>query len=222
MKAIEWVQGKVRILDQTKLPHEEVYLELSHYRELAQVITEIRIGGAPAIGIAAAYGLALGAQEIEAKSKEEFLEKLDSISKTLATTRPTARNLFWAFERMNRVAQASKDVAQIKTTLLDEARRIDQENDEADKLIGELGSELIQDGFTILKHCNTGSLATAGYGMALSVIKKARQQGKGIRVYITEPRPLLQGAKLTTWELVKAAIPATLITDSMAGYFLSQ
>ena len=170
MKAIEWVQGKVRILDQTKLPHEEVYLDLSHYRELAQVITEMRIGGAPAIGIAAAYGLALGAQEIEAKSKEEFLEKLDSISKTLATTRPTARNLFWAFERMNRVAQ-------IKTTLLDEARRIDQENDEADKLIGEFGSELIQDGFTILKHCNTGYLATAGYGTALSVIKKARQQG---------------------------------------------
>jgi methylthioribose-1-phosphate isomerase len=222
MKAIEWVHGKVRILDQTKLPHEEVYLELSHYQEVASAIKEMRIRGAPALGIAAAYGLALGAQQIEAKSKDEFLEKLKPISEVLAATRPTARNLFWALGRMNQAARASEEVAQIKAALLDEARRIEQQNEEADRLIGRFGAELIQDGFTILTHCNTGSLATAGYGTALGVIKTATEQGERLKVYATETRPLLQGARLTTWELLKADIPVTLITDSMAGHFMSQ
>jgi methylthioribose-1-phosphate isomerase len=220
MKAIEWVQGKIRLLDQTRLPWEEVFLELSDYRELPQAIKQMRIRGAPAIGLAAAYGLALGAQEIEAKSKEEFLKKLDSMAQTLAATRPTARNLFWALERMNRAAQAV-DVAQIKAALLDEARKIERENEEADKLIAAFGAELIRDGFTILTHCHTGSLATAGYGTALGVIKEAQKQGKRIRVYVTETRPLLQGARLTTWELMREGIPVTLITDSMAGHFLN-
>jgi len=219
MKAIEWVQGKIRLLDQTRLPWDEVFLELSDYRELLQAIKEMRIRGAPGIGLAAAYGMALGAQGIEAKSKEEFLKELDSVAQTLAATRPTARNLFWALERMNRAAQAG-DVAQIKAALLNEAREIERENEEADKLIAAFGAELIRDGFTVLTHCHTGSLATAGYGTALGAIKEAAKQGKRIRVYATETRPLLQGARLTTWELMTEGISVTLITDGMAGHFL--
>jgi len=219
MKAIEWVQGKIRLLDQTRLPWDEVFLELSDYRELPQAITQMRIRGAPTIGLAAAYGMALGAQGIEAKSKAEFLKELDSVAQTLAATRPTARNLFWALERMNRAAQAG-DVAQIKAALLNEARKIERENDEADKLIAAFGAELIRDGFTVLTHCHTGSLATAGYGTALGAIKEAEKQGKRIRVYVTETRPLLQGARLTTWELMREGISVTLITDGMAGHFL--
>ena len=219
MKAIEWVQGKIRLLDQTRLPWDEVFLELSDYRELLQAIKEMRIRGAPGIGLAAAYGMALGAQGIEAKSKEEFLKELDSVAQTLAATRPTARNLFWALERMNRAAQAG-DVAQIKAALLDEARKIERENEEADKLIAAFGAELIRDGFTVLTHCHTGSLATAGYGTALGAIKATAKQGKRIRVYATETRPLLQGARLTTWELMTEGISVTLITDGMAGHFL--
>ncbi len=219
MKAIEWVQGKIRLLDQTRLPWDEVFLELSDYRELPQAIKQMRIRGAPTIGLAAAYGMALGAQGIEAKSKEEFLKELDSVAQTLAATRPTARNLFWALERMNRAAQAG-DVAQIKAALLNEARKIERENEEADKLIAAFGAELIRDGFTVLTHCHTGSLATAGYGTALGAIKEAEKQGKRIRVYVTETRPLLQGARLTTWELMREGISVTLITDGMAGHFL--
>ena len=219
MKAIEWVQGKIRLLDQTRLPWDEVFLELSDYRELPQAIKQMRIRGAPTIGLAAAYGIALGAQGIEAKSKEEFLKELDSVAQTLAATRPTARNLFWALERMNRAAQAG-DVAQIKAALLNEAREIERENEEADKLIAAFGAELIRDGFTVLTHCHTGSLATAGYGTALGAIKEAAKQGKRIRVYATETRPLLQGARLTTWELMTEGISVTLITDGMAGHFL--
>jgi len=219
MKAIEWVQGKIRLLDQTRLPWDEVFLELSDYRELLQAIKEMRIRGAPGIGLAAAYGMALGAQGIEAKSKEEFLKELDSVAQTLAATRPTARNLFWALERMNRAAQAG-DVAQIKAALLNEAREIERENEEADKLIAAFGAELIRDGFTVLTHCHTGSLATAGYGTALGAIKATAKQGKRIRVYATETRPLLQGARLTTWELMTEGISVTLITDGMAGHFL--
>ena len=222
MKAIEWVQGKIRLLDQTRLPWEEVFLELSDYRELLQAIKQMRIRGAPAIGLAAAYGMALGAQEIEAKSKEEFLRELDSVAQTLAATRPTARNLFWALERMNRAAQAAGDVAQIKAALLNEARKIEKETEEADKLIAAFGAELIRDGSTVLTHCHTGFLATAGYGTALGAIKEAEKQGKRIRVYVTETRPLLQGARLTTWELMRENIPVTLITDSMAGHFLNR
>jgi methylthioribose-1-phosphate isomerase len=222
MKAIGWVSGRLRILDQSSLPWQEVYLGLSDYREIASAIKEMRVRGAPAIGIAAAYGLALGAQGIEAKSKVEFSQKLNSISETLASTRPTARNLSWALERMMRVARESGDIAQSKSALLDEAKRLDEENEAGDRLISEFGSELIQDGYAVLTHCNAGSLATGGYGTALGVIKRAFEKGKKLRVYATETRPLLQGARLTVWELKRAGITATLITDSMAGYFMSK
>jgi methylthioribose-1-phosphate isomerase len=221
MKAIEWVSGKVRIIDQTRLPWEEVIRDIDSYREVAAAISEMKIRGAPAIGIAAAYGLALGARGIEAKSKDEFLEKLRPISETLSATRPTAVNLFWALERMNRVAEAGESVAQIKAALLVEAQTIDTEGEAAERKLSSYGDELIKDGFNILTHCNTGALA-AGYGTALGMIRTAWERGKRIHVFASETRPLLQGARLTAWELIKYNIPFTLITDTMTGHFLSR
>ena len=166
--------------------------------------------------------MALGAREIRAKSRDEFLEGLNKIKQTLATTRPTARNLFQAIDRMQQVAEAGNDVEQIKQALVDKAVKIHSEEAEATRKLSQFGAGLIQDSFTILTHCNTGALATGGYGTALGVIKQAKEQGKKIKVLATETRPLLQGARLTTWELSKANIPFTLITDSMAGYFMSR
>jgi methylthioribose-1-phosphate isomerase len=220
VEVIEWLGNRVKVLDQTRLPHEEIYLELNHYQDIALAITELKIRGAPAIGIAGAYAVALGALKIKTVARDEFLEELRGITQTLATTRPTARNLFRAIDCMQQVAEAGKNVEQIKKTLVDEAVKIHAEEAEATRRLSQLGAELIQDGFTILTHCNTGALATAGYGTALGVIKQAKEQGKNIKVLVTETRPLLQGARLTTWELKKANIPATLITDSMAGYFM--
>ena len=219
---IEWLGDRIRIIDQTELPHKEVFLDLHDYHEVADAIKKLRIRGAPDIGVAAAYGLALGAQSIEASSKEQFLAKLRPVSKTLASSRPTAVNLFWALERINKVAQSGRSVPQIKKRLLAEAKRIEAENDDANRRLSELGAELILDGFTILTHCNAGSLATAAYGTALGVIKMAKEQGKKVKVYATETRPLLQGARLTTWELLKENIPVTLITDNMAGHFMNK
>ncbi len=222
MKAIEWLGNRVKILDQTRLPQEEVYLELSRYQDIASAITELKIRGAPAIGVAGAYGIALGALKIKAKSREEFMEKLQTVSQTIASTRPTARNLFHAVDRMLRVAEAGEDIDQIKKALVAEAINIQANEAEATTKLSQLGAELIEDGFSILTHCNTGALATAGYGTALGVIIQAWEQGKKLRVLATETRPLLQGARITAWELKKADIPFTLITDSMAGYFISR
>ena len=219
---IEWLGNRVKILDQTRLPREEVYLELSHYQDIASAIVELKIRGAPAIGVAGAYAIALGALEIESSSKDDFMEKLRQVCQAIGDTRPTARNLFHTIERMERLAEAGKDVGQIKTALVQEAVRIHSEEAEATTKLSRLGAGLIQDGFAILTHCNTGPLATTGYGTALGVIRQAKEQGKNIKVFADETRPLLQGARLTTWELRKADIPVTLITDSMAGYFISR
>jgi methylthioribose-1-phosphate isomerase len=222
VKPIEWHDTGIKILDQTRLPAEVVFLDLMDYAEVATAIKQMRVRGAPAIGVAAAYGLALGAQAIEAGSTEEFLSKLSTVSYELASTRPTAVNLFWALERMNRAAAEASAIPGIKAALVEEAKRIERESEEADRRIGQFGADLIDYGFTILTHCNAGALATAGYGTALGVIKTAHEQGKRIQVFADETRPLLQGARLTAWELVEAQIPVTLITDSMAGYFMSQ
>jgi len=221
LKAIEWVSGKVKIIDQTRLPWEEVIREIDNYREVAAAISEMQIRGAPAIGIAAAYGIALGAQGIEAESKNEFLKKLRPISETLSATRPTAVNLFWALEKMKRVAEAGESVSQIKAALISEAQRLDAEGEAAERKLSSYGDELIKDGFSILTHCNTGALA-AGYGTALGIIRTAWERGKKIHVFASETRPLLQGARLTAWELIKYNIPFTLITDTMTGHFLSR
>jgi len=166
--------------------------------------------------------MALGALKIKAESRDEFLKQLKEINHTLAATRPTARNLFWAIDRMQQVAEAGDDAEQIKKALVDEAIKIHSEQIEADQRLSQFGAELIEDGFTILTHCNTGALATGGYGTALGVIKQAHEQGKRLRVLADETRPLLQGARLTAWELKKADIPFALITDSMAGHFINR
>jgi methylthioribose-1-phosphate isomerase len=217
---VEWLGDRIMIIDQTQLPRKEVYLELDDYQSVATAITELKIRGAPAIGIAGAYAIALGALKIESVTRDEFLDKLRGIIGTIAATRPTARNLFRAIERMQPVAESGRDVTQIKSSLVDEAIKIHAEEAESTQKLSRFGAELIQDGFNILTHCNTGPLATAGYGTALGVIKMAKEDGKNINVLATETRPLLQGARLTTWELKKAGIPVTLITDSMAGYFM--
>jgi len=219
---IEWLGNRVKILDQTRLPQEEVYLELDAYQGIASAITELKIRGAPAIGVAGAYAIALGALEIKTSLKQDLLKKLQPVSRAIAATRPTARNLFRAIDRMQQVAEAGKEAEEIKTALVQEAVKIHSEETEATRKLSQLGAELIKDGFTILTHCNAGPLATTGYGTALGVIIQAKEQGKNIRVFADETRPLLQGARLTTWELKKANIPATLITDSMAGYFISR
>ena len=222
IKPIEWLGDRVRILDQTRLPNEEVYLELDDYRIVAAAIKELQIRGAPAIGVAGAYAIALGALKIESASRDEFLGKLHSVINTVTTTRPTAHNLFQSAERMQKAAESGGDAAQIKAALVAEAVKIHSEEAEATDKLSRFGAELVKDGFTVLTHCNTGPLATTGYGTALGVIIRAKEQGRKIKVLATETRPLLQGARLTTWELKQAAIPVTLITDSMAGYFMSQ
>jgi len=221
LKAIEWFDGKLRILDQSKLPQEQCFVDLLDYREVALAIKEMKVRGAPAIGIAAAYGIALGAQDIKATNKGEFLNQLNRVMQTFAATRPTAVNLLQAINRMKEVA-IGDSVPEIKKHLADEAKQIHEEEIEATKRLSQLGAELIKNNFTILTHCNTGTLATAGYGTALGAIKAAKEQGKKINVIATETRPLLQGARLTAWELKQESIPVTLITDSMAGYFMSQ
>jgi len=220
--AIEWLGNRVKLLDQTRLPQEEVYLELSRYQDMASAIAELKIRGAPAIGVAAAYAIALGALEIQSGSGVDFLKKLESVIQTIAATRPTARNLFRAIERMERIAEAGRKVAETKKALVEEAVRIHAEEAEATLKLSRFGAELIKDGFTILTHCNTGPLATAGYGTALGVIIQAKEQGKRVKVFADETRPLLQGARLTTWECQRAGLPVTLITDSMAGYFMKR
>jgi methylthioribose-1-phosphate isomerase len=221
MKPIEWLGNKLKIIDQTQLPGKLAFVELRNYTDVVAAIKEMKVRGAPAIGVAAAYGIALGAQDIKAETKAKFLSQFDKILKAFAASRPTAVNLFRAIDRMKKAAEIS-DVQKIKQLLIDEAKRIHAEEEAATRRLSQLGSGLIKDGFTILTHCNAGALATAGYGTALGVIKAAREQGKKIEVIATETRPLLQGACLTAWELMQEKIPVTLITDSMAGYFLNR
>jgi methylthioribose-1-phosphate isomerase len=221
IRAIEWLNGKIRILDQSKLPREQIFADLDNYQDVVLAIKEMRVRGAPAIGVAAAYGIALGASGIKTASKDEFLTQLNQVMQAFAASRPTAVNLFQAINRMRRAARGD-GVAEIKISLANEAKRIHQEEVTATRQLSQLGAGLIKDGFTLLTHCNAGPLATAGYGTALGVIKAAKDQGKKVSVFVTETRPLLQGARLTAWELKQEGIPVTLITDSMAGYFMRQ
>lgn len=219
---VEWRNNKLIILDQTRLPMEESYLEITHYPEVSSAIKRLAVRGAPAIGVAAAYGVALGALEIQAQTLAEFLTGLKKVTKNLWDSRPTARNLFWAIERMNQVTESGEDIEQIKKDLVEEALKIHKEQIESDKSLSRLGATLINNGDTILTHCNAGALATAGYGTALGVIKQAYSEGKRIQVIANETRPLLQGARLTAYELKKAGIRFILITDAMAGSFMRQ
>jgi len=219
---VEFRDNKLIIIDQTQLPDQLVYVELCDYREVVAAIKQMKVRGAPAIGVAAAYGIALGAQDIRADTRAKFLSRFDKILKDFAAARPTAVNLFRAIDRMKKAAETAGAVPKIKQALIAEAKKIHAEEEAATRKLSKLGASLIKDGFTILTHCNAGALATAGYGTALGVIKAAHEQGKKIKVIATETRPLLQGACLTAWELMQEKIPVTLITDSMAGHFMSR
>jgi methylthioribose-1-phosphate isomerase len=220
-RPIEWLDGKLRILDQSKLPREQILADLDNYHDIVLAIKEMKVRGAPAIGVAAAYGIALGASSIETESKDEFLAQLDQVMQAFAASRPTAVNLFQAINRMKKAARGDS-VTEIKSSLIKKAKRIHREEITATRKLSQLGAELVKDGFTLLTHCNTGPLATAGYGTALGIIEAAKEQGKRVSVFVTETRPLLQGARLTAWELRQEGIPVTLITDSMAGYFMQR
>ena len=220
MKPVEWQGTRLKILDQTRLPGELVYIETEDYREVAEAIASLKVRGAPAIGVAAAYGIALGAFHSKTGDRSWFLSELDDILDVFSQTRPTAVNLFRAISKMKLAASVTGDVASLKQALIDMAIKIHTEEIAATEQLSRQGASLIRDGFIILTHCNAGPLATAGYGTALGVIRAAMEEGKKVEVFATETRPLLQGARLTTWELMQEKIPVTLITDSMAGYFL--
>jgi len=216
IETIQWTDAGVVMIDQTRLPREEHYVTCTDYRQVAEAIRSMVIRGAPAIGVAAAMGIALGMQR--ATTSAEFEE----ICETLAGTRPTAVNLFWAIDRMRRCYEglAGRPLEEIRAQLVAEAQQIRLEDIAINECIGRNGAPLVPDGKTVLTHCNAGALATAGYGTALGVIRSAVSEGKKIDVFADETRPFLQGARLTIWELQHDGIPATLITDNMAGHFL--
>ena len=221
MRTIEWCDGTVITIDQTKLPLETITLKITTVDEMAEAIKSLRIRGAPLLGAAAAFGLALTAYYSKANCTSELLAELEDAAKTLKNTRPTAVNLFWAADRiLNKARDYSGDVERLKTLVIKEAQRIADEDAEANRAIGKNGAELINDGDVILTHCNAGELATVEYGTALGVIRAAWEQGKKIKVIATETRPLLQGARLTAYELKRDGIPVTLITDNMVGYVM--
>jgi methylthioribose-1-phosphate isomerase len=220
IRTIEWTDDGVVMIDQRLLPTVEVYNTYRTVDEVADAIRSLVIRGAPAIGVAAAMGVALGVRNLP--SEADLDREFRRICEILAGTRPTARNLFWAIERMTRVFQANRGQSheELRRTLIREAIRIHQEDIEINRRMGYHGQELLTSGSTVLTHCNAGALATAGYGTALGVIRAAVEQGKTIQVFADETRPFLQGSRLTAWEMAKEGIPCTLITDNMSGHFM--
>jgi methylthioribose-1-phosphate isomerase len=229
-KTIEWTGEGVRMIDQTLLPGEEVYNTYRTYPEVAEAIRSMVIRGAPAIGVAAAMGVALGVKNSRAKTIVELRSEFETIADTISKTRPTAVNLFWAVKRMRGVfekalAGAGSDAEKIKrakTLLEEEGQRVLAEDIAVNEAMGRHGAALLKDSSTVLTHCNAGALATGGYGTALGVIRAAVEEGKKLNVFADETRPFLQGARLTAWELAKDGIPVTVITDNMAGHFMKQ
>jgi methylthioribose-1-phosphate isomerase len=229
-KTIEWTNDGVRMIDQTRLPGEEIYRTYTDYREVAEAIRSMVIRGAPAIGVAAAMGVAVGIKNSGAKNPTELRADFEVIADTLAKTRPTAVNLFWAIKRMRNVFDNSLSCHHTDAQVLDmvrigleeEAKHILAEDIAINEAMGRHGADLMPNEGTVLTHCNAGALATGGYGTALGVIRAAIGAGKKLRVFADETRPFLQGARLTAWELAKDHIPVTIITDSMAGHFMKQ
>ncbi|MGH9453416.1 MAG: S-methyl-5-thioribose-1-phosphate isomerase [Terriglobia bacterium] len=227
-KTIEWTGAGVRMIDQTRLPAEETYRLCRDYPAVADAIRSMVIRGAPAIGVAAAMGIALGVQQSQAKTVEALKSDFETIADTISRTRPTAVNLFWAVGRMRGVfeevlrsgSSEAEAIARAKSRLVEEAQKVLSEDIAVNQALGRHGAALLEDSTTVLTHCNAGALATGGYGTALGVIRAAVAAGKKIDVFADETRPFLQGARLTAWELAKDGIPVTLITDSMAGHFM--
>ncbi len=224
---VKWSDEGVLMLDQRLLPTEEKWLTLKSFTEVADGIRDMVVRGAPAIGVSAAYGIALGIKNFVGTNAADLEEELDYICDVMSKTRPTAVNLFWAIDRMKRTfAKAKNDnksVSEIKQILIDDAKAVHDEDIESQRLIAKFGGELLEDDSTVLTHCNAGALATGGvWGTALGVIRGAKDQGKKVSVYADETRPYLQGARLTAWELLQDDIPVTLITDSMSGHTMKK
>lgn len=222
MRSIFFKKGVLYALDSSRLPHKEIWLRLQNIRQVASAIREMRIRGAPLIGVAAAYGLALEALGYKGKDVEKLRSRIMKASELLRSVRPTGRNLSWAIERCLKAIEMEKTVNGIKKRLLEEANKIADEDVETNLRIARNGLRIIRDGYRILTHCNTGSLGTVEYGTALGIIRLAWERGVRISVLATETRPLLQGARLTAWELKKYGIPFKLICDSMAGHVMSK
>jgi len=224
IKTIIWKNNTVVLIDQNALPLAERYVACKSYKEVISCIKDLTVRGAPAIGVAAAMGAALGALRLPSGTPEKFRKNFFAICEEIAKARPTARNLFWALERMKKVIDPKNKETQssLVKELINEAGRICSEDIEINRQMGKYGSPLFTDGDNVLTHCNAGALATAGYGTALGVIRAARAQGKRLHIYVDETRPVLQGARLTAWELKKEKIPFTLITDNMAGFLMQQ
>jgi len=224
VNSILWDEDRIKIIDQTKLPHKLVYIYIENIEQLREAIRNMRIRGAPALGAAGALGVLLGIQNFKAKDYLTFKTEVEKICKYLASSRPTAVNLSWALNRMYNFVKKHSNLSlnELKRGLKREALCILEEDRRCNKAIGEKGASLIKDGDVVLTHCNAGALATAGYGTALAVIYRAKEQGKRIKVYIDETRPLLQGARLTAWELMQEKIETTLICDNMAGALMKK
>lgn len=222
METMYWDNNRLYLLDQTQIPAKTIYLECKNEDDVGKAIKRLSVRGAPAIGAAAAYGMVLGALVYKNLDKNNFLEKVVEIANKLVATRPTAVNLKWAVDRvLQKIFSSENDnVEELISEMLDEAHTIFQEDFEGNKLMGLHGLKLIKNGARILTHCNAGALATAGYGTALGVIRAAHEKGLDVSVYANETRPLLQGARLTAWEMIQEGIPVTLITDNMAGYLM--
>jgi len=220
-RTIEWRNGTVVTIDQTRLPHETLILKMKGCSEVVEAIKTMKIRGAPLLGAAAAFALALTAYNSKAKSKEGLISELEKAAEILRGTRPTAVNLFWAIDRiLNKARSFAGNVEGLATFVVEEAQKIADADVMANRLIGKYGAELINHGDVVLTHCNAGALATVEYGTALGIIRASWEQGKKIRVIATETRPKLQGARLTTYELKRDGIPVTLITDNMVGYVM--
>ncbi|HCG76919.1 TPA: S-methyl-5-thioribose-1-phosphate isomerase [bacterium] len=224
IKTIDWGEGKIRIIDQTQLPAKLVYRDLSTLKQVGEAISSLKVRGAPAIGLAAALGVALQMNSSPAKNYLAFKKEVKKAIKYLSARRPTAINLFWGLERMQKVLDKNRGLAipELKKILLKEALLAVKEDDEICRKIGRHGASLVKSGCNILTHCNAGGLATGGFGTALGVIFTAFEKGKRFQVYVDETRPLLQGARLTTWELKRYKIETTLICDNMAGFLMKQ
>ncbi len=224
---VQWTDEGVKMLDQRLLPTEEKWLMLKSYGEVADGIKDMVVRGAPAIGVSAAYGIALGVKQFVGTNIDDLEDELEYICEVTGKTRPTAVNLFWAIDRMKRTfAKAKADgksISEIKQILIEDAKAIHEEDIESQRLIAQFGGELIEDDSTVLTHCNAGALATGGvWGTALGVIRGAVNQGKKVSVIADETRPYLQGARLTAWELLQDQIPVTLITDNMSGHLMKK
>jgi len=224
IQTLEWTDHGIRFIDQTKLPTEETYVTCTTHEQVADVIRTMVVRGAPAIGVAAAMGIALGVKNSKAETVSDLKRELDQICDSIGKTRPTAVNLFWAIRRMQERFEhlRIRPIAQIKQELVEESKRMHAEDIAANQAMGRHGATLMPDEGGVLTHCNAGALATAGYGTALGVIRAAVEQGKKIHVYADETRPFLQGSRLTAWELMKDGIPTTVISDNMAGAMMKQ